>query len=561
MERRRGQAPVLLTNTMSHQVHIVCADCEEVFCTVCVHNNAVDVTISDGVPAKAAVCPRCGGDFAVRERSRDLFGSGDDQLPLATRTLIERLGSLELEEMNPEELRTYTTANHDVIGSGLSAALRAGMSSLRPEMLLSVVEALPILHWRALALRRQRRQVTVRPDESRLLETPNLLGPDLVAHIRAMGRVAVCSFHADDSGVIWALVVQNLGADRELGFAQVQVVPKEEGADYAQKLAAYTRTLGRDNIDFALQRELMRPFGNALLSLFSRVERPDELVLIPHGRMSALPLHAASITAGDREIALPELIRSIVYASSLSDFVFGGLLTRYSRGDDKNATIKALVLSADGSACSGWGQLELEHYKVLREIGWTVDITKTPSPNPLAGYDAIFTDWEASSDLFSWNETHLDNGARRVTATEIMADWRLDHSIVTLSKAHSVCSDIRDTGEYCGLDLAMRLAGASCVFSGLWRMSDPLAVLTASTLFDWVRTYRVPPGEALVRFQRGLRVGDWHRWMLTEEQLMGLPGEIKDRLRSRRDAFLSLPPNSFAEWQSWASVRCFGRGH
>jgi hypothetical protein len=517
------------------------------------------MVLDDGVNARVAACPRCGGDFAVKERFADTFAAVRSQLPMATNRLLELLVSLEVEEMDSRQFRSFTKSNHEIFSAGVSEALRLGMESIRPDVIFGVVEAARSFHWRALALERDAIQPGTSPDRARLVEVPTVLRPELLETIRSRGRVAVCSFYAEDRGAIWALVAQNVGADRELGFAQLQVVPKDQGLDYAQKLEAYLRGLRTNHPDFALQRELVEPFGRALLSLFARVERPDELVLIPHGILHVLPLHAASIHLDGKEITIAELIKSVVYASGVADFILGNLRSHYEYCMDEDLKASALVLCAEGQGDSRWTEIELDYYEIMREFAWTVDIIPTLPPEPLDGYAAIFWARGAQSNPVSWSESYLDYGGGTALAKDILSRWRVNRSIVTLSNARIVCSEvIESTGEYCGLDLALRLAGASCVFSGLWKVSAPLAALTASTLFEWVRTYRVSPGEALVRFQRGLRVGDWHRWLLTENQINELPSGLQSRLRKRREAFMSLPADSFREWECWTAYRCFG---
>src|ERR1039458_9316853 len=74
---------------------------------------------------------------------------------------------------------------------------------------------------------------------------------------------------------------------------------------------------------------------------------------------------------------------------------------------------------------------EQEHYNVMRDIGWTVNITPTIPPSPVEGYMAVFSGREAQSDPQSWSNSYLDCGVRRATALEIISEWRVNHSIIT----------------------------------------------------------------------------------------------------------------------------------
>lgn len=66
--------------------------------------------------------------------------------------------------------------------------------------------------------------------------------------------------------------------------------------------------------------------------------------------------------------------------------------------------------------------------------------------------------------------------------------------------------------------LSSAYSGWKCCRSSTGPHPIPGAALANMILFSWILSFGTSPGEALVRFQRSLRMGMWHQWMLGNEQ-------------------------------------------
>ncbi len=126
------------------------------------------------------------------------------------------------------------------------------------------------------------------------------------------------------------------------------------------------------------------------------------------------------------------------------------------------------------------------------------------------------------------------------------------HPIITLAACESgySSSPSSELDEYCGLDLAFKIAGASTIFSSMWPIADDFAALASTTFPQWLLQGTVSPAHAIVIFQTNLRNGDWTTWLLRKEQLAQikeLHPEIYDSVQDIQSKFRSFPKDYFRD--------------
>ena len=108
-------------------------------------------------------------------------------------------------------------------------------------------------------------------------------------------------------------------------------------------------------------------------------------------------------------------------------------------------------------------------------------------------------------------------------------------------------SQIDVLDEYCGLDLAFRIAGARAVYSTLWKITDELGAL-ASIVLSGSRGYDRLANE-LTLFERSLRTGIWKQYLLRADQLQQLPNEVRDTFSQVQSALREYFIPDFTDWR------------
>ncbi len=391
------------------------------------------------------------------------------------------------------------------------------------------------------------------------------------------GDCALCHLHADSDGSVIAAIVCPTGTGYEPTVAVVQVVDTGDTAWFTKCLAKYSYSLKSSAMDQAVLGELLRAFGDRLIPAFESLRlRGKHLIFLPQGVTSCLPLHAIyskeSGLKSKRPNYLLEQFRSISYVHSVCELQ-GQKDWFYSNEQFRRTKETRHLAVVDRSALDlSWVALEEHTARLFAALGIPVDIVTSASKLP-ATYEAYgFVNWSghASSSIGRWSDSYLVLDGRRVTAGEILDSWEMrSYPKVVLS----ACETGADLGvdhpmyEYCGLDFAVKIAGASEVVSSMWKVRDDTAALTSTILTEWHYTQpKLTAGEALSHIQRAMLTGSWKNIMPSAEglrkQRAALGTTVSSELLDEREAFFarlrSLSDDAFSGVDAWGVFRCAG---
>jgi CHAT domain-containing protein len=272
-------------------------------------------------------------------------------------------------------------------------------------------------------------------------------------------------------------------------------------------------------------------------------------------------LHAlsASDDSGQRYY-LDDFFPSISYASCLPE-----LLSRPPQAPTGRPAALAVLDMA--STDLKWLETERRFFQGVwrrfQQQGLSLQVVTRAAdlPSDLSAYRSINWSGHACSSPTAWGASFLQFGGASITAAEIAKSWRLVHRPVVTLAACSSAIDLSQAGvldEYCGLDLAFRIAGAEAVFATLWHVHDDLAGLASTILFQTAWNSKSTPGADIVLLQRCLRTGRWAEYFLTESQLAQLPREDAEHTRQVQQNWLTVPKDHFAHERHWSVFRCFG---
>src|SRR2546427_5906847 len=92
-------------------------------------------------------------------------------------------------------------------------------------------------------------------------------------------------------------------------------------------------------------------------------------------------------------------------------------------------------------------------------------------------------------DPMSWASSFLQLDEKRFFASEIAETWTLLASpLVILSACETAHNPPyrAEIDEYCGLDVAFRIAGARSVIAAMWPLADEVGVLASTILPTWI---------------------------------------------------------------------------
>lgn len=476
---------------------------------------------------------------------------------------IEKAQMLSLEAgmcQSVEELRALLSSNADTLTEAVEEALALTIRRMRPDELIALLDTSKGLIFRNMIARRRTEQMGLTgPKVFITMSRPHLVEQ----YLRTTGSTGLCYFYKSQTGEVSALLAQNFGADRPIGFAQLHIIPREEARDFEENIQAYAKSLKASKPDFKLQGELLKPFGKLLIPFFlAHGSAPHTLIFIPHGVLHILPLHAMSLGEGREQVYIDQVVRSLSYASCLPELLFSG---QFSQESNDKVNRGGRILAVLDTACSelSWLQTELLQFETMKKLGAPVDIVTSGKRVPTDFHQYSLINWSghAKSDPSSWGKSCLIFDGQRFDASTIAHTWSLTgQPIVTLAACETAIELSAPEGldEYCGVDLACRMAGAQAVYSTMWPVADALAAVGSLFFPSWQMKHRVTPGEALVRFQLGLRSSRWKGWLLRDEQIALEPPPAREALHALSRTFSSLTPDAFSHPSAWSAFRCFG---
>lgn len=316
---------------------------------------------------------------------------------------------------------------------------------------------------------------------------------------------------------------------------------------------------------FEVAKPLLEGIGSFILSLLLNPDAPNEVIFIPDRLLHFLPLHALPVC---NDKYLHDFVRIMSYASSISELLFAGLLLHsHKMGDNVQHKTPQMFAIRDDSSDLIWLEFERNNLDVIRQqlASQGLNIKEKTSLLDLKEdlSDCIWLSWSGHgrSGTKDWKQNWLQIGAHRVSA-EVIRNWCLTRRPVVVLAACETAVDGEvnsDWDEYCGLDMAFRVAGARAVVGSMWAVPDAVAAVTNFFLVGWVLSGTVAPDRGLTSLQGMLRTGRWKQFLLRPEQLKTVPEKLRDAVESAQEPLWNLPPEAFASEECWAAFRCHGR--
>src|SRR5437588_2433622 len=212
-----------------------------------------------------------------------------------------------LHRMSVEETRRLMAENMQAVDEGVIDALNFLQSGGSPETVLSLLDtSKSLINRNQIALRR----VSI-PDSPEIENTVVLAHTrphSLERDIRAMGHVAICNFYITRAGEVWVLICQDLGKDREVGYAAFQIVSEETSEDFNQLLNTYVTSLISSRPDALALDFLLQWFGGIIIPFFFQYGISKKLVFIPHRSLHLIPLHSMFVSVKPEPISIVPMI-------------------------------------------------------------------------------------------------------------------------------------------------------------------------------------------------------------------------------------------------------------
>lgn len=391
---------------------------------------------------------------------------------------------------------------------------------------------------------------------------------------------AVVNLFMTSSGEVLAIMYSNT-----LGRVTAQCFPLVTATDaprFIENLDSYVGSLSRSAPDFAALDKLLAHCGGTLIPHIVGCLYPDHLVFIPHRRLHFLPWHACFIEgAGGAKTFVADLTKSISFAPSVFDLVWTDFRPREIKGhgdvagmtgdtdeqvedqlpDDIKLVLKVIDISE--TANLDWAKLENRFESQMMKSGYPIDIIhrREELPHSFEKYQRISWSGHAKSSPNGWAESNIVLGTSKISASEIMSSWKLRRGSVVSLAACETAIDLSvpiDSDEYCGLDLAFRIAGATAVASTMWPVEDALAAFANLSLERYELQDETSTAESLSLLRKHLRSGEWWDYLATEEQMAAAPhlAGIRDAEIEVVREFRKLGRAAFADYTNWACWRC-----
>lgn len=496
-----------------------------------------------------------------------------DQLPKSVTKYLEAICSFSIIEDYEERLKAIND-NTEILRTGATALLdEMGRGHVPVDETFGVLNA----------------SKSLASTHELLRHEAKMAGYGTIAYIDAIAKPVQVADFLNNRPHSTAIVTLHLLSDYQLAVFIARNGGPRKGSEgivgtgnilysfnYANGLKNEVRKLLDSNMDrvlsgkfsFEAAKPLLECIGSFILSLLLfNPDAPTEVIFIPDRALHFLPLHALPVGNDDY---LHNYVRIISYASSISELLFAGLLLRKPKVS-KFTWPKSpkLITIRDNSSDLKWldfeknvfeaiqYQLPKQDLKVLENTS-VFDLKKNLS-------DCIWLSWSAhgKSSTKNWAKSWLQIGNSQVFADDIK-DWNLPkRPVVMLAACETAVDGNADTGwdEYCGLDMAFRVAGAKTVVGSLWAVPDALAAITNCFLTPWVLSGTTTPDRGLTNMQAMLRTGRWKKFLLKPEQLKVLPKNLQNALESTQEPLWNLPTEAFAEAECWAAFRCHGRDY
>jgi len=322
---------------------------------------------------------------------------------------------------------------------------------------------------------------------------------------------------------------------------------------------AYAASVDAGRPDFAVIREPLTFLGRVLMAMLGGAV-PFEIIFIPHRSLHVLPLHALQL-ADDETVVLHDIVSVIRYCTSMSDLVYGSM----SISEHRPTRPHVLSVVDDTVGLAGV-EIEKRVTDVLRHQAGEQAVVETltaAADLPTTFTDHSWINWNshARSSSTTIGGSYLSLGDSRITAESIASRWRLPGRPHVVLAACQTALDTAATAtidEYCGLDLAFRVAGARTVTATMWRVADPVAAFVSMMVTAGSLQHGTEPARTVTRLQRAMHHGTWQQALLRPDQLRQLPPHVAELVDSVQAPFRRLPANAFADPACWAVFRCHG---
>jgi hypothetical protein len=374
-------------------------------------------------------------------------------------------------------------------------------------------------------------------------------------------RSALCCLFMTTTGEVWATLMAKR-PDDAVKTTAFPVIRKDAAMSFLTTLQEHVIALTTRHMPHMPALDaLLAACGGPIIQQLLQTPYPDRLVFVPHRLLHAIPWHACFIPRVDgSRLRVVDVVGEVSYASSLFELLYADW---WPVGSSRPAADRALsVIDAD-AADLRWTRLELRYRRALQSLGIPIDIVTQASllPESLDGYSRLFWSGHASSSPANWGDSHLRLQDTTIDAETVLRAWRLAPGAVVTLAGCETALDVSaglDSDEYCGLDLAIRVAGAMATVSTMWAVDDAVAAL-GSLLVDLYRTEDdVTASAALAEFQSNLRTGRWHAHLPSDEQLgqYAERGACADEIVGIVDELRRLDPRELTGVEHWACWRC-----
>ncbi|MEU4155353.1 CHAT domain-containing protein [Actinoplanes sp. NPDC026670] len=329
-----------------------------------------------------------------------------------------------------------------------------------------------------------------------------------------------------------------------------------------ESVAAFSRSVDRGAPDLALLSKPLAELGYAVGALLGG-QPVHEVIFVPHKALHALPLHALVLHEASG-LYLHDVVNSIRFCSSLFDALTSGTWVA-PPGHPQTGPRLVSVMERD-SPLPGV-ELYRKMLDALRlQLGGQIRIDDLHRLGDLPGGFQTGDTWvnwhgHGRSSPNAWGASYLTLGDDVVSGRTIATTWRLPgRPHVVLASCQSAVDGALTpvVDEYCGLDVAFRIAGARSVAASMWDLGDPVATFTAVRLTSSFLQAGKPPAHSLTALQRAFRNCSWKAALLRPEQLAALPAEQAELLREYQAPFERLPGDAFADPRRWATMRAHG---